>query len=59
MSINSPIILVDNHDAPTQRLFENTSFLNIKDSEELMKSIDILSRTIAFMFQVVGRKCVD
>jgi hypothetical protein len=56
---NSPIILVDNHDVPTQRLFENTSFLNLKDSEKLMKSIDILSRTIASMFQVVGRKCDD
>jgi hypothetical protein len=51
------IILVDSHDAPAQRLFENISFLNPQANEKLMKSIDYLSKIITDMFHMVGEEC--
>jgi hypothetical protein len=53
------IILVDSHDAPAQRLFENISFLNPQANEKLMESIGYLSRIITGMFHIVGKDCED
>jgi hypothetical protein len=51
------IILVDSHDEPAQRLFENISFFNPQENEKLMKSIRYLSRIITGMFSSVGKSC--
>jgi hypothetical protein len=51
------IILVDSHDAPAQRLFENISFLNPQANEKLMNSIYYLSKIITDMFHIVGKGC--
>jgi hypothetical protein len=51
------IILVDSHDDPAQRLFENISFHNPQANEKLMESIGYLSRIITAMFHIVGKGC--
>jgi hypothetical protein len=51
------IILVDNFDAPAQKLIENVSFFNSEDNKQLMKSVDYLSYIITIILQAVGKSC--
>jgi hypothetical protein len=53
------IVLVDEHDSPVQRLYENISLDNPKDNIEVMKSINCYSKTLTDILKAVAKGNAD
>jgi hypothetical protein len=53
------IVLVDEHDSPVQRLYENISLDNPEDNIEVMESINCYSKTLTDILKAVAKGNAD
>jgi hypothetical protein len=49
------IVLVDEHDAPVQKMYKDVSFENPSNNKELMKSIKLFSDQITYILSVMAK----
>jgi hypothetical protein len=49
------IVLVDEHDAPVQKMYKDVSFENPSNNKELMKSIGLFSDQITYILSVMAK----